>query len=77
MEECKLVRLELHHYDEEDHCDAVITFDVPKDWLMTEYGFETDDALEKFLEEYCGEDSEQIYNLALLQGNIVHETIFG
>lgn len=72
----KTVNLECYHYDEEDYCDKVTTFCVPKLWLMKYLELDSDVKLNEFLEEYCSEDTEQIYSQALLEGVITEEVVF-
>lgn len=66
------VWLQIDTYDFNDNC-IVKQFEVPKGWLQKqvekEYG-----TIENFLDEYTSEDSQPIYEKAILEDMVLFET---
>lgn len=64
--ECDIACLLIRKTNEQEN-DVIFEFDVPIDWLIAELE-DFNMALDEFLNEYTTEDSEQLYEAALLAG---------
>ena len=68
-----LVDLQINTYDDHDNLSRERIFGVPKDWLMENFDMLYESALADFLDEYTSDDSQEIYDAALLDHKIVFE----
>ena len=66
----KTTWLQFAEYNEYDNC-IITDFEVPTDWLENQI----EEPLEEFLDEYTTDESQPIYDLAVLHGNILNQKI--
>ena len=67
----RTITLRFNHYDIYDGEDAVIEFDVPRDWLMLQLDITTDEEVVDFMLEHSNEDIRMILYIALLHKMIL------